>query len=117
MSRLWRVISERKADCMASRGMSKPLATQVLAFLIAFAAFVVAAVRARQPRPAAGRGGQTGEPGGGPAAPNPLGQPLLDPHGFVKDEAMLHPPALAAEDRKYADIDGRRMKQVVMEVD
>jgi len=30
---------------------------------------------------------------------------------------MLHAPALAAEDRKYSDLDGRRMKQFVMEVD
>jgi len=51
------------------------------------------------------------------AAPNPLGQPLIDANGFVKDEAMLHSPALAAEDRKYGDIVGRRMKQMVMEVD
>ena len=48
--------------------------------------------------------------------PNPLGQPLLDPNGFVKDEAMLHFP-LAPEDKKYADLDGKRMKQFVMEVD
>ena len=49
-------------------------------------------------------------------APNPLGQPLLDPNGFVRDEAMLRAPPLAA-DARYADIDGRRLKQFLMEVD
>jgi Peptidase family M28 len=49
-------------------------------------------------------------------APNPLGQPLLDAAGFVRDEAILRTP-LAPEDRKYADLDGRRMKQALMEVD
>ena len=47
---------------------------------------------------------------------NPLGQPLLDGSGKVRDDAMLRAPLLP-EDRKYADLDGRRMKQVVMEVD
>jgi len=49
-------------------------------------------------------------------AANPLGQPLVDATGKVRDEAMLRTPLLP-EDRKYADLDGRRMKQVVMEVD
>jgi len=60
------------------------------------------------PPPAAGRGA---------AAANPLGQPLLDPKGFIRDDAMLKAPALAPEDRKYADLDGRRMRQFLMEVD
>jgi hypothetical protein len=47
---------------------------------------------------------------------NPLGQPLLDGSGNVRDDAMLRTPLLP-EDRKYADLDGRRMKQFVMEVD
>jgi hypothetical protein len=49
-------------------------------------------------------------------APNPLGQPLVDAAGRVREEAMLRTPLLP-EDRKYADLDGRRMKQFVMEVD
>ena len=49
-------------------------------------------------------------------APNPLGQPLVDAAGKVRDEAMLRTPLLP-EDRKYADLDGQRMKQFVMEVD
>ena len=44
------------------------------------------------------------------------GQPLVDAAGKVRDEAMLRTPLLP-EDRKYADLDGRRMKQFVMEVD
>lgn len=68
---------------------------------------------------------RAGAPATAPAAPagrgaaqaNPLGQPLLDPNGFVRDAAMLKAPALAPEDRKYADLDGRRMKQWLMEVD
>ncbi len=51
-----------------------------------------------------------------PAPPNPLGQPLVDGTGKVRDEAMLRTPLLP-EDKKYADLDGRRMKQFVMEVD
>src|ERR1700741_1955440 len=54
---------------------------------------------------------------GGAAQANPLGQPLLDPNGCVKDDAMLKAPARAPEDRKYADLDGRRMRQFLMEVD
>ena len=49
-------------------------------------------------------------------APNPLGQPLVDSAGKVRDEAILRTPLLP-EDRKYADLDGQRMKQFVMEVD
>jgi hypothetical protein len=74
-------------------------------------AFAVSAQRGNGPAPR----------GAAPAArapePNPLGQPLLDQGGFVRDEAMLPAPALAPEDRKYADLDGRKMKQYVMEVD
>ena len=51
-----------------------------------------------------------------PGGANPLGQPLLDGSGKVRDDAMLRTPLLP-EDRKYADLDGRRMKQFVMEVD
>src|SRR5262252_5495989 len=96
---------------------SKVLWLRGAAALAALLVLVVIAVDAQQPRPAQGRGGQGGDEPGGGGAPNKLGQPLLDPHGFVRDEAMLHSPALAPEDRKYADLDGRRMKQFVMEVD
>jgi peptidase M28-like protein len=53
----------------------------------------------------------------GEAAPaNPLGQPLVDSGGGVREDAFIHIPLLP-EDRKYADLDGRRMKQFVMEID
>lgn len=64
----------------------------------------------------AGRGAAA-PAGRGAAQANPLGQPLLDPKGFVRDDAMLKSPPLAPEDRKYADLEGRRMKQFLMEVD
>jgi hypothetical protein len=49
-----------------------------------------------------------------PPPPNPLGQPLLDPAGRVREEAFYKAP-LAPEDKKYADLDGMRMKAVVRE--
>jgi hypothetical protein len=69
------------------------------------------AARQARPQPPAGRGAA-------PAAPEPnrLGQPLLDPGGFIRDDAMLKAP-LAPEDSKYADIQGRRLRQFLMEVD
>ena len=51
-----------------------------------------------------------------PAPPNPLGQPLVDAAGKVREEAMLRTPLLP-EDRAYAGLEGRRLKQFVMEVD
>jgi hypothetical protein len=99
------------------RFVSKVLMLRAAAVAAVLLALVVIAVDAQQPRPAQGRGGQGGDEPGGAGAPNTLGQPLLDPHGFVRDDVMLHSPALVAEDRKYSDLDGRRMKQFVMEVD
>src|SRR5436190_7207240 len=58
-----------------------------------------------------GRGRGRGEP----PAPNPLGQPLMDPTGHVKDDAMIHIP-LATADAKYADLDGKHMKAIVREL-
>jgi hypothetical protein len=49
------------------------------------------------------------------APPNPLGQPLLDRAGQVRDEAMLRTP-LRPEDARYADLDGPRMKALVHEI-
>ena len=49
-------------------------------------------------------------------APNPLGQPLLDASGDVRDDAFIQIP-LRADDRRYADIDGDRLKSFLMEVD
>ena len=49
-------------------------------------------------------------------APNPLGQPLLDSSGDVRDDAFVRIP-LRADDQKYADIDGDRLKSLLMEVD
>ena len=67
-----------------------------------------AAIIAQQPQ---GRGRGRGEP----PPPNPLGQPILDPTGHVKDEAVIHVP-LAAADSKYADLDGKKMKAIVREL-
>ncbi len=49
-------------------------------------------------------------------APNPLGQPLLDASGDVRDDAFVQIP-LRADDQKYADIEGDRLKSFLMEVD
>ena len=49
-------------------------------------------------------------------APNPLGQPLLDSSGDVRDDAFIQIP-LRADDQKYADIDGDRLKGFLMDVD
>ena len=46
---------------------------------------------------------------------NPLGQPLLDANGEVREDAFIHIP-LQAEDRIYSDIDGLWMKQLVLEL-
>lgn len=46
--------------------------------------------------------------------PNPLGQPLLDAQGHVRDDAFIRIP-LAAADARYADIDGDRMKAELTE--
>jgi Peptidase family M28 len=63
--------------------------------------------------------GRAAGPGraGGDAADNPLGQPLLRPSGLVRDDAMLPAPPLAPEDTQYADLQGARLKQYLMEVD
>ena len=53
-----------------------------------------------------GRGGR------GAAPPNPLGQPLLDPAGHPRDDAMLHAP-LPAGEAKYSDLNGGHMKDVI----
>ena len=49
------------------------------------------------------------------AQENPLGQPLLDADGNIREDAFIHIP-LQAADQKYADIDGRWMKQVLREL-
>ena len=48
--------------------------------------------------------------------PNPLGQPLLDASGNVREEAFIHIP-LRPEDARYADIRGERLKGILLEVD
>ena len=48
--------------------------------------------------------------------PNALGQPLLDASGAVRDDAFIRIP-LRAEDQKYGDIEGERLKDFLMEVD
>ena len=52
-------------------------------------------------------------PSGAPP-PNPLGNPLLDSPEHVREDAFYKVP-LQPEDRKYADIDGLKMKQIVRE--
>ncbi len=47
---------------------------------------------------------------------NPLGQPLLDRAGHVRDDAYIHVP-LRPEDARYASIDGARLESMLMEVD
>lgn len=48
--------------------------------------------------------------------PNPLGQPLLDASGRLRDDAFIHIP-LRPEDARYADIEGQRLKTILLEVD
>ena len=70
---------------------------------VVFAVVAASAVAAQAPRQ---------QP---PPEPNPLGQPLLDAAGHVREDAFFRVP-LAPEDRKYADLDGMRMKGVLNEV-
>ena len=67
-----------------------------------------------RPRPVAGGGCPAQAPGGAPPPPNPLGNPLLESAERVREDAFYKAPLLP-EDRKYADIDGLRMKAVVRE--
>ena len=48
--------------------------------------------------------------------PNALGQPLLDAEGEVREEAFIRIP-LRADDQRYADLRGERMKELLLEVD
>ena len=48
--------------------------------------------------------------------PNPLGQPLLDAAGVLRDDAFIRIP-LRPDDRRYAGIDGARMKAQLLDVD
>ena len=50
------------------------------------------------------------------APPNPLGQPLLDASGQLRDDAFIRIP-LRPEDERYADIEGHRLKEMLLEVD
>ena len=50
------------------------------------------------------------------AQDNPLGQPLLDSDGNLREDAFIHIP-LRQEDQKYSDIEGLWMKDVLMELD
>ena len=51
----------------------------------------------------------------GPPA-NPLGQPLLDASGNLRDDAFIHIP-LRPEDSRFSVIDGSQLKDWLMEVD
>ena len=48
--------------------------------------------------------------------PNPLGQPLLDADGNLREDAYIHIP-LRPEDSRYGRIQGARLKTWLMEVD
>ena len=48
--------------------------------------------------------------------PNPLGQPLLDAAGHIREDAYIHIP-LRPEDGRYGVIEGDRLKAWLMEVD
>lgn len=50
------------------------------------------------------------------AQDNPLGQPLLDDSGRLREDAFIHIP-LRDDDSQYGDIDGDWMKQVLLELD
>jgi len=49
-------------------------------------------------------------------APNPLGQPLLDADGVIREEAYIHIP-LRPDDARYGAIQGDELKGWLMEVD
>ncbi|HCE04316.1 MAG TPA: hypothetical protein DEQ98_13865 [Acidobacteria bacterium] len=51
-----------------------------------------------------------------PAPPNPLGQPLLDASGVIRDDAFIR-VSLRPDDERYAGIDGDRIKEWLLEVD
>ena len=53
-------------------------------------------------------------PGGASPPPNPLGNPLLETPEQVKEDAFYKVPRWP-EDRKYADIEGMKMKAVLRE--
>ena len=55
-----------------------------------------------------------GQAAGPQAPPNPLGEPLLESPEHIREDAFYKVPLLP-EDRRYADIDGLRMKAVVRE--
>ena len=57
------------------------------ALMFLTAAFIIAEPRAQNPAAPAASAEARPEP-------NPLGQPLVDPNGFVRDDAMLRAPAL-----------------------
>ncbi len=50
------------------------------------------------------------------APPNPLGQPLLDASGDVREDAFIRIP-LRPEDARYGDIRGESLKRMLLEVD
>jgi len=53
---------------------------------------------------------------GAQTPPNPLGQPLLDANGILREDAYIHIP-LRPDDTRYGRIQGDRLKAWLMEVD
>ncbi len=66
------------------------------------------------PVPLLAFGGAAAQAPAGSPPPNPLGNPLLESADRVREDAFYKVP-LQPEDRKYADIDGLKMKAVVRE--
>lgn len=93
--------------------MRSRYATSLRQFLRLGASAVIAALIAMGAGESRGLQERAAQP---PPAPNPLGQPLVDPSGAVRDDAIIRMP-LAPDDKAYADIDGRRLKQILLEVD
>ena len=50
------------------------------------------------------------------AAPNTLGQPLLDSSGEIRDDAFIR-ISLRPDDLKYADPEGAHLKRLLLEID
>ncbi len=101
---------------MKSRTVCLLLALAAAAAGLSLSPAVLPGVRAQQPSPGASAGRPAPQRAEAPE-PNALGQPLLDPNGFVRDEAMLTAPPLSGADQKYAGIEGRRLREYLMEVD
>src|SRR5262249_9821054 len=71
-------------------------------------------VHGQRPTPPTAPAGQASE--APRPAPTPRFQPLLDPQGLIREDAFIPTPTLSEADRRYADIDGMRMKTLVDDI-